>query len=241
MEQPCSSSRRNRRGLRHGTEHTERHTGQYDSRRTDSDLQHNTDIRHMYRRSLYSDRDGESECNDHRTEHDQLYDDTIQLYANRHDTSRHDIRMEQPYRLEHQWRGLRHRPERSKRHTDEHDSECSDSSIQRNTDLGQLYRSNVHSKRCDQPSSDDRLTGDDELQHGSIQLYTDRHDTGRHDIRMEHTGNRCRHQWRGIRHRQHIDRHTDQQLSECRDSDLQCDTDIGQLHNRDRIYGNSDR
>ena len=93
-----SSSRGNRRSLRHSTEQRERHIDEHDIRRTDSDLQRNTDIRHMYRRKLYRDRDSKSKCHDHRPEHNKLYNSSIQLYTDRHDTGRYYVCMEQPYR-----------------------------------------------------------------------------------------------------------------------------------------------
>ena len=236
-----SSSRRNRRGIRHRPEHGERYTDEHDSRSTDSDLQRNTYIRYMYRLSLYSNSDSQSECHDHGSEHDQLYDRTVHIQPNRHDTCRHDVCMEQPDRCKHHRGSYRHRPEHGERHTDEHNSKCSDSSIQRNTDIRYMYRSDLHGKCSDQPCSDDSLTVDKQLQHGTIYIQPNRHDTCRHDVCMEFTGHRCRHQWRVIRHRQHVDSDADQQFSKCRDSDLQCNTDIGQLHDRQRIHGNSDR
>ncbi len=100
MERTRNGNERNRRCIRDRPEHTERHTEQYDSGCRDSDLQCHTDIGSMYRHSLYGDSDGQSECNDHGTEHKHLYDGRLQLYAGRDDTNRDNIRKEYTDRSE---------------------------------------------------------------------------------------------------------------------------------------------
>ena len=101
MERTCPWQRPYRRCFRHRPEHGERHTEQYDGRRTNSDLQRDTYIWQLHRHSLYGDSDSQSGCSDHSTEHKHMYDGTIQLYADRHYTDGHDLRMGYAVRQQH--------------------------------------------------------------------------------------------------------------------------------------------
>ena len=114
-----------------------------------------------------------------------MYDSAIQLYANGNDTNGNDVCLVTPDRIQHQWWCQRHDAEYSERHTKQYDGECSDSSIQCDTEFRHMHRLSVYGKRSGQPGLDDIVTDGEYLQRSIIELYTNGDHTCRDDVCVE--------------------------------------------------------
>ena len=127
--------------------------------------------RHMYRLSIHG--NGNSEpCSDHSlTKHDKLQHSSIQLYANRNDSFRHNLFMEYTgSRCRRDRRRISIKPEHAERHPGQHHIRGTDSHLHDNTNIRQLYRLSIHGHSISEPKSDDHSAEHKHLYNGSIQL-----------------------------------------------------------------------